>query len=83
MTEIMKEEVRKSVQVFKTNIQIEKGDRFFYLTDGFISIVAKRFYTEQRAISYAKKTYGVVLIPRFQDFKIPETISNFVEKWAE
>lgn len=61
-------------------IEIEKGEKGFYLTDGFMAIVAKRFATEKRAINYAKKNYGRDIIARYADSKIPESLSEIIEK---
>jgi len=63
------------------DIEIEKAEKGFYLIDGFMAIVAKRFATEKRAIKYAKENYGKEIIERHTDSRIPEHISEIVEKY--
>lgn len=67
MTKTMEANIRENVQVFKEiEIEIEKSDGgVFYLTNGFMAIVAKRFITEQSAINYARKVYGKEVTPRY------------------
>jgi hypothetical protein len=80
MTKAVEQKIRENVQVFSKihNIQIQKSDKFYYITDGFIAIVAKRFYTEARAIEYASKNYGLVVKTK-QVSNIPDELCEIME----
>lgn len=63
-------------------IQKDNQNGFYYITDGFMAIVARRFRTEKRAIAYAKKNYKVDLASQYRDIEIPNELAEIVENYA-